>query len=311
MDYAQFHHRCGETHTAWVHRWSPGARKAPARAVVQIVHGMAEHGARYGRIAERLVGAGYAVYAQDLPGHGRSVQSREELGHVDDEDGWPQTLAAINAVRSLAEREQPGAPLFLLGHSRGSFLLQDYLVEHGRGLAGAVFSAGTGDLGPLRRIGEWLLRLEALWQGRAHRSAIADQLTFKDFNRRFKPARTDFDWLSRDPAEVDAYIADPLCGFRCSCALWLELMAMGGRMNDAERLQRVPTTLPVLLLNGSDDPACRGATGARALERLYRDAGLSDVTLTLYSDARHELLNDLCRDRVADDLLTWLAARSE
>ena len=152
MDYAQFHHRCGETHTAWVHRWSPGARKAPARAVVQIVHGMAEHGARYGRIAERLVGAGYAVYAQDLPGHGRSVQSREELGHVDDGDGWPQTLAAINAVRSLAEREQPGAPLFLLGHSRGSFLLQDYLVEHGRGLAGAVFSAGTGDLGPHRRM---------------------------------------------------------------------------------------------------------------------------------------------------------------
>ncbi|HEY0972999.1 MAG TPA: alpha/beta hydrolase [Solimonas sp.] len=306
MQHDQFHHRCSDIHTAFVHRWTPDASKAPARAIVQIVHGMAEHGARYARLAQALVAAGYAVYAQDLPGHGRSVRAADELGHVDDTEGWTQTLAAINAVRSLAEREQRGAPLFLLGHSRGSFLLQDYVIEHGRGLAGAIFSAGNGDLGPLRAIGTGLLRLEALWHGRAHRSAIADHLTFKDFNRRFKPARTDFDWLSRDAAEVDAYVADPLCGFRCSCALWLELMAMGARMDDPQRLARVPKNLPVLLINGEDDPACRGATGARALERIYREAGLDDVALKLYAGARHELLNDTCREQVTRDLSRWI-----
>ncbi len=307
VDSAQFHLRVSETHSAFVHRWVPGARKAPARAVVQIVHGMAEHGARYARLARALVEDGYAVYAQDLPGHGRSVRSDDELGHVDDHAGWPQTLVAINTVRSLAERENPGAPFMMLGHSRGSFLLQDYLVEHGQGLAAAVFSAGSGDMGPLRLIGQGLLTLEALWYGRAHRSVLADALTFRDFNRRFKPVRTDFDWLSRDAGEVDAYVADPRCGFRCSCALWLELMAMGARMHDAQRLRRIPKTLPVLLLNGSDDAACRGETGARALERLYRNAGLSDITLKLYAGGRHELFNDLCRDEVTRDLRQWLA----
>lgn len=309
MDSAQFHLRVSDTHSAFVHRWLPGPRRAPARAVVQIVHGMAEHGARYARLARALVEKGHAVYAQDLPGHGRSVRSADELGHVDDYEGWPQTLAAINTVRSLAERENPGAPFVMLGHSRGSFLLQDYLVEHGQGLAGAIFSAGCGDLGPLRVLGTGLLKLEALWYGRAHRSALADALTFRDFNRRFRPNRTDFDWLSRDAAEVDAYVADPRCGFRCSTAMWLELMAMGARMDDPQRLARVPKALPVLLLNGSRDPACRGETGARALERIYRGAGLNDVTLKLYEDARHELLNETCRDAVTRDLVDWLDAR--
>lgn len=309
MDSAQFHLRVSDTHSAFVHRWLPGTRKAPARAVVQVVHGMAEHGARYARLAQALVSRGYAVYAPDLPGHGRSVRSDDELGHVDDRDGWQQTLISINAVRSLAEREHPGAPYVMLGHSRGSFLLQDYLVEHGRGLAAAVFSAGSGDMGPLRAVGTALLQLEALWYGRAHRSVIADTLTFKDFNRHFKPARTDFDWLSRDTGEVDAYLADPRCGFRCSTALWLELMAMGARMHDPQRLARVPKALPVLLINGTRDPACRFERGARALERLYQRAGLEDVELKLYADARHELLNDSCRDQVTQDLVRWLEGR--
>jgi len=310
VDYRQFHHRCDDAQTAFVHCWTPGASKAPARAVVQIAHGMAEHGGRYRRLAQALATAGFAVYAQDLPGHGHSAANDAELGHVDDHEGWPMSLSAINEVRSLAERAHRGAPLFMLGHSRGSFLLQDYLIEHGQGLAGAIFSAGTGDMGPLRVIGEWLLKLEALVYGRSHRSAVADHLTFKDFNRRFKPARTDFDWLSRDAAEVDAYIADPLCGFRCSSALWLELMAMGARINNAKRLARVPKNLPVLLLNGRADPACRGEVGANALAHLYRRTGLSDVSQRLYANARHELFNDSCRDEVTADLLTWLQAHT-
>ncbi len=303
----QFHHRWGENGTAFVYRWLPD--EAP-RAAIQILHGMAEHAGRYARLAQALTAAGYAVYAQDLPGHGRSVRSADELGHVDKHHGWALTLGAINSVRGLIEREQPGLPLVLIGHSRGAFLLQDYLVEHGAGLAAAAFSGGCGDMGPLRLIGQQLLKAEALILGHRHRSALADALTFKDFNRRFKPARTDFDWLSRDPAEVDAYIADPLCGFRCSCAVWLELMALGGRLDDRSRLARVPKTLPVLLLNGSEDPACRGEIGARALERIYRNAGLQDVSLNLYAGARHELFNDTCRDEATQDLIAWLNART-
>lgn len=290
---------------AHIYAWLPDTEP---RAVLQIIHGMAEHAGRYARVAEALAGAGYAVYAQDLPGHGRSVRSTDELGHTADYGGWRITLSAINAVRGEIERRHAHLPLFLLGHSRGSFLLQHYLVEHGVGLAGAIFSAGCADMGRLRPVGLGLIRAEALWFGRRHPSAVGEALAFKDFNRRFKPARTAFEWLSRDAAEVDKYVADPLCGFRCSTALWIELLEAGASLTEPERLARIPKTLPVLLVNGARDPACRGEAGARGLERLYRDAGLGDVTLRIYPEARHELLNDTCRDEVTTDLRTWLDA---
>ncbi len=289
-----------------VHAWLPDGEP---QAVLQIVHGMAEHGGRYARLGRALAEAGYAVYAQDLPGHGRSVRTADELGHTADRGDWHLTLSAVNAVRGEIERRHGDLPLFMLGHSRGSFLLQDYLVEHGGGLAGAVLSASCAHMGPLRPIGLALLRAEALWFGRSRRSAVGEALAFRDFNRRFKPARTAFDWLSRDAAEVDRYISDPLCGFRCSSALWIDLLQAGARLGQPQRLARIPQRLPLLLINGTADPACRGERGARGLERMYRAAGLNDVTLRLYADARHELLNDTCRDEVTRDLRAWLDAR--
>ncbi len=299
----QFQLDLGGHRHAHVYAWLP---ETPPVACVQIVHGMAEHAGRYARLATALTAEGYAVYAQDLPGHGRSVRSADELGHDADRDGWRITLSAINRVRGEIEQRHADTPLVLLGHSRGSFLLQHYLIEHGGGLAGAVFSAGCADMGPLRAAGLVMMRAEALLAGVRHRSALAERLSFKGFNRRFQPARTDFDWLSRDTAEVDAYVQDPLCGFRCSTALWIELLRAGGSLGDAARLSRVPKHLPVLLLNGTDDPAARFEGGAEGLARRYRAAGLSKVTQKIYAQARHELFNDLCRDEVTLDLCDWL-----
>ncbi|MDD3761967.1 MAG: alpha/beta hydrolase [Nevskiales bacterium] len=303
----QFQHRWGSSEFAHVLAWLP--ESAP-RACVQIVHGMAEHAARYARLGAQLAARGYAVYAQDLPGHGHSVTAPERLGEIDGADGWTTSLDAIDAVRRHIRGLHPGAPLFLFGHSRGSFLAQHDLFGHGGELAGVILSAGTADLGPLRVIGLNLLRVEALIAGRQHRSALAEALSFKDFNRRFRPARTAFDWLSRDPDEVDRYVQDPLCGFRCSAAIWIELLRAGGQLRDPARLARIPKSLPVLTINGSADPACRGAVGARSLTDNYRSAGLTDVTARLYEDGRHELLNDICREQVTADLLAWLDAHS-
>lgn len=305
MRSTQFQLNLDKGHFAHVYAWLPDGEP---RAVLQIIHGMAEHAERYARVAQALADVGYAVYAQDLPGHGRSVRSTDELGHTADHGGWRITLSAINAVRGEIERRHHDVPLFLLGHSRGSFLLQHYLVEHGGGLAGAVLSASCADMGSLRPVGLALIRAEGLWFGRRHPSAVGEALAFKDFNRRFKPTRTAFDWLSRDTSEVDKYVADPLCGFRCSSATWIELLEAGATLADPQRLARIPKTLPLLLINGALDPAGRGEAGARGLERLYRDAGLSDVTLKVYADARHELLNDVCRDEVTADLRAWLDA---
>lgn len=286
----------------YTHRWLPDG---PPRATLLIVHGMAEHGGRYARFAKALTDAGIAVYAPDLPGHGRT-SSPTDLGHFANRNGWSVALASIHAVHSSIAERDGKRPLLILGHSMGSFLVQHYLVEHGNKLDGAILSAANGDLGMLRAIGLALIRAEALIFGRRHRSALAEALSFKEFNKKFKPNRTEFDWLSRDDAEVDQYIADPLCGFRCTTGLWIDLLKSSARLTDIARLSRIPKTLPVLLIAGSADPASNGATGPKVLEQAYRAAGLKDVTVRIYDGARHELLNETCRDAVTEELREWI-----
>lgn len=288
-----------------VHHWPAAA----PRAVLLVVHGMAEHGARYARLAAAANAQGFAVYAPDLPGHGLSAAFGTR-GHFADAEGWAVALDAIHAVRLRAAADHPGLPLFLFGHSMGSFLGQHYVVEHGEGLAGAVLSATSGSLGPLRGLGAALMRIEAALFGKRHESALAEALSFKAFNKRFAPTRTGFDWLSRDAAEVDAYIADPLCGFRCTATLWGDLFAAGASLREGSRLARIPKALPLLLICGTVDPVSQGTAGPALLAAAYREAGLADVTVRSYENGRHELLNDICRDEVTADLLGWLAARS-
>jgi len=301
----EFQHRFAGGAQALVRSWAPDG---DVRGIVQIIHGMAEHSARYARLGGALTDAGLAVYAHDLPGHGPHAPPHLR-GHFGDRHGWRIALSSIREVQRAAQRQHPGLPLVMLGHSMGSFLLQDYVVDCGDSLAGAVFSATSGDLGALRKVGLTLVRLEAALYGVRHPSAVGEALSFKSFNRRFRPARTPFDWLSRDPAEVDRYVADPHCGFRVSTGLWMELLEVGGRLTEPKRLRRIPKSLPVLMIAGEHDPVSAGERGPRALERKYLQCGLRDVSVRVYPEARHELFNDLCRDVVTRDLLAWIEKR--
>ncbi|MGQ0619526.1 MAG: lysophospholipase [Panacagrimonas sp.] len=299
----EFQLKVQEETVAFVRAWLPV--EAP-RACVQIVHGLSEHGGRYSRFATALNRAGFAVYAQDLPGHGRTARAPDELGHLADRYGWRLALQSIRAVQVEMRERHPGLPILLFGHSMGALLGQDYIVHHGRDLAACVLSATTGNMGPMRSIGLGLMRAEIAWAGPRHRSRVAEELSFKTFNRRFKPTRTAFDWLSRDAEEVDRYLGDPRCGFRASSGLWAELLSAGARLRQPARLARIPRALPILLISGTRDATTRGEKGPSALERAYFAAGLSDVTLKLYPDARHELLNDTCREQVTADVVEWL-----
>lgn len=278
---------------------------APPRGVVQIIHGMAEHSGRYAPLAEKLCAAGYAVYAHDLPGHGPKCPPARR-GHFADRRGWRLAIASIRNVQRLAQKEQPKLPVYMLGHSMGSFLLQHYIADFGSSIAGAIFSATTADFGALRKVGLALIRGEALIFGLRHPSRLGHTLSFRAFNRGFQPARTEFDWLSRNAEEVDRYIADPACGFRCSNGLWIDLLDAAGRLVQPARLRRIPAALPVWLIAGERDPVTRGAHGPESLAALYRGAGLRDVAVQVYPQARHELFNDQCRDAVTADLIGWL-----
>jgi len=261
-----------------------------ARAALQIAHGLAEHAGRYARTAERLVAAGYAVYANDHRGHGRTARGRHELGALAEAGGWDRVVADLALLNARIQADHPGLPVALLGHSLGSFMLQHYLGEHGDSIAAAVLSGST-KLGPIPGT-----------------TAPADRDPFAALNAPFAPARTPFDWLSRDAAEVDRYIADPLCGFQPSAATLAALAQLPARLYDPAALARIPPELPIYVFSGDRDPVHADLAGLHALLETYRAAGLRNVLHRFYAGGRHEMLNETNRDEVTSDLIRWLGA---
>ncbi len=280
-------------------RWLPDGR---LKAVVQIAHGLAEHSARYARLAGALNAAGYGVFAFDLRGHGPACDPAA-LGHFADSDGWRKCVGDLWIFNRLIAAEQPGAPIVLFGHSMGSFLSQSFVAEHSDALAGIVYSGSNGAPPPLATAGRFIARAERLRMGRRGKSRLLNQMMFGDFNKPFRPARTEVDWLSRDPAEIDAYVADPLCGFPFTTQLAVDLLDALPGLLAQEKLARIRKDLPVYVVSGERDPV--GANVKGLIEAL-RSAGFARLTARIYPDARHETLNETNRHEVTRDLVAWL-----
>jgi alpha-beta hydrolase superfamily lysophospholipase len=258
------------------------------RAIVQIAHGMAEHAGRYRRLMQALAAAGYAVYANDHRGHGASaaVYGLGEFGP----GGFQSLVDDLAAVSRVAQTEAPNAPLILIGHSMGSFAAQLYLLEHHGRLAGLVLS-GTA-------------AVDALAEAMAASGRAAGP---GSMNADFAPARTDFDWLSRDEAEVDAYIADPLCGFPLADAAMASVMVTAGAARHDARLASVRADLPVYVISGEHDPVTGPEQAfVAALLDSWRGAGLGRIDHRVYPGGRHEMFNETSRDTVTAELIAWL-----
>jgi alpha-beta hydrolase superfamily lysophospholipase len=282
-----------------VRRW-PGV--AAPRAVVQIAHGLTEHSARYARLAAALNGASYEVWASDHRGHGTACDAAD-LGHLADSDGWAKTVGDLWAVNQRIAADLPGVPVVLLGHSMGSYLARTFAAKHSDALAGLVLSASDGAPAAIERPARLLARIERLRVGRRGKSRLLNQLMFADHNKPFQPARTPLDWLSRDPAEVDAYIADPLCGFPFTTQLAIDMLDARAFALSPASLASVRKTLPIYAVSGARDPV------GPNIQRLFSDlktGGFSRVTTRLYPDARHETFNETNRDEVTRDLVAWL-----
>lgn len=288
----------------FVYHW---LAEAPPRGVVQIVHGMAEHGGRYARLASALTADGYAVYAGDHRGHGRTARGPDEQGFFAEREGWRKCIDDLWLLNRHIAVDHPGLPIVLLGHSMGSFMAQDFISQHGDALAGVVLCGSNGKPPPLAMAGRLIARIERLRLGPHGKSALIRALVFGRFNKPFEPARTPFDWLSRDPAEVDKYAADPLCGaFRASVQLWIDLLDALPEISRPARQARIPKRLPIYVIGGTRDPVGRNTKGLERLLAAYRIAGLERVTHRFYNGARHELFNEISRDEVTRDLIVWL-----
>jgi len=291
------------------HRWSP-EDPANLRGAVQIAHGMAEHGARYAHVAEALVAAGYVVYADDHRGHGKTAQSDADLGYFADNDGWQRVLADMFVLNQRIASEHPTLRRFLIGHSMGSMLTRDYLTLHGDSVHAVVLSGTSAPTGAMAKVGELLAKAERFRVGARGRSKVLETVLMGEYNRAFRPNRTGHDWLSRDEAQVDRYIADPRCGFDFTVQGWLDLLSGVQRIEDLSLIAHIPHDLPVILMSGSSDPLGKRGRGIEAVANLMRSAGMKHVDVKLYPDARHEIFNELNRTEVIADLVAWINARN-
>jgi alpha-beta hydrolase superfamily lysophospholipase len=284
----------------FVYRWQP--EQAP-KAVVQIAHGWAEHAGRYSRVAAALCRQGYAVYADDHRGHGRTATTPADLGFFAESDGWNKCIHDLWQLNQRITADYPRTPTVILGHSLGSFMVQQFICDHGDAVVAAVLSGSNGRPPATAPLGLLFAHLERLRVGAHGKSPSLQRLFFGAFNKPFSPARTPFDWLSRDPIEVDTYIADPLCGFDSQVQLFIDILRALPALSRSSCQACIPKTLPIYIFRGSRDPV---GENIDQLLTAYRAAGLQNVTYKLYPDGRHETLNEINRDEVTRDLIAWL-----
>ncbi|MCP8969473.1 alpha/beta hydrolase [Ectobacillus ponti] len=289
-----------------VQRWS--GTEQPW-AIVQIAHGMAEHVSRYDAFAHFLVSKGVAVYGNDHRGHGRTAAAAGDIGYFADEAGFEKVVEDMHAVTERIQQENPGIPIVLFGHSMGSFLARRYVQLYGKEVRGLILS-GTGDNPPfLLKLGKLIAGMEKRIRGSRARSHVLNEISFGQFNRSFKPNRTPFDWLSSDSEAVDAYIQDPLCGGIFTAGFFYDLFTGSEAIMDKRGIASVPKQLPVFFVSGSLDPVGQQTKGVLHAYQAFVEAGLQDVSCKLYPEGRHEMLHEVNREEVHEDIWQWLRAK--
>jgi len=274
---------------------------------VHLLHGMAEHSERYDRFASYLTTLGCVVYAQDHRGHGMSSKD-EELGWFARSHGWDRVVQDTVEISSMIKKEYGDVPLFLFGHSMGSFIARSVIIDHDV-LYDGVLICGTGaSKGVVGKLGRLIASIRALFNGGKKPDTLLDTLSFGSFAHQFEDRKTDFDWLSKDENQVEAYINDPLCGFICSSRFFVDLLDGIALANNQSKARRIRKGLPFLVISGENDPVGDFTKGVKKVARLYTDIGIEDLTVHLVKGGRHEILNETNYEEIYSTIGSWLVA---
>jgi alpha-beta hydrolase superfamily lysophospholipase len=289
------------------YKWK--SHNSDVKGIVQIAHGMEERAKRYDYFAKRLNKAGYIVYANDHRGHGFTAKNKENLGYIADEDGFNWMVKDMKQLTDIIKGENPSQPVILVGHSMGSFLSQRYVEKYGNNIDYLILSGTNGKPNRITKLGVLISKHEIRKHGRKHLSTVMEKLGIGGYNKNFFPCRTNADWISSDEKVVDKFIADEYCGFTSTSSFYYDFIKGLWEIHEKNNLEKIPKQLPIYMFSGDKDPVGNQGKGVISLYNTLIKIGLHDVSYRLYKDGRHEMLNEINKDDVIDDILEWFNMR--
>ena len=282
---------------------------AEPRAIVQIIHGIAEYIDRYDEFMSFLADNGIIAVGTDHLGHGKSIESDEQTGFFAYDNGWDYVVRDEEVLRLAMHENYPELPIIVFGHSMGSFMTRTLLIRYPDAFNAAIIS-GTGNQGAaLVNGGLFMGNLVTGLKGAHHYSKFLNNLAFGSYNKIYDNPKTEYDWLSRDEANVQKYIDDPLCGFIPSCSLFRDMMTGVKFITNKKNLTAMNKNMPVYFMSGDMDPVGECGKGVQKAYNNFLEAGMKDVSIKLYPGGRHEMLNEINKDEVYTDILAWLDSK--
>ncbi len=272
---------------------------------IHILHGMAEHSGRYVKFAHVLNAAGYAVTMHDHRGHGETAAYNGTLGFFAEDNGFDRVVEDAHEVVTTLHAQFADVPLILFGHSMGSFITRRFIQLYSDNVE-YVILCGTGNVTALHSMGNLVAKTLAKQLGKETESKLLNKLSFGSFNKQFPNSKTEYDWLCSVDDEVQQYMEDPYCGFIPTNQFFVDLTTGFMALNRKKEIAKVKKGLPILLISGSKDPVGDQGRGVYTVAEQFAAAGLQDVTVYLFEDKRHEILNEDNQEAVYQVLLRWL-----
>jgi alpha-beta hydrolase superfamily lysophospholipase len=283
-------------------QWMP-EKRAP-KGVLLICHGMMEHSLHYEELGIYLAKKEYAVYCHDQRAHGKTAKI-DQLGIVERQN-WKNFIIDIKELYERVKKNHPNTPIFLLGHSMGSYVAQDFCQRFSPQLAGLLLSGTSFEFPLVTRVGKLIIESMLLFQSGVSPATTVHRILFGTYNRQFKPHDTENDWLSRDADYNRLYSEDKMCGFVCSLNFFYDLFGNLSRIYRRSNLKKLSTQLPLYFFSGSKDPLSLGGRTVKMLKKKYQRLGSKDISIKIYDNARHVTLHETNKDKVFADLLDWL-----
>lgn len=289
----------------YVYKYEP-IEKENINGIVQISHGMSEEAGRYKRFANYLTDNGYIVYINDHRGHGKSAENINRVGILAQKDGIHCIVKDLSKLTKIIKTENNGLPIFLFSHSMGSFAAQKYIIDYSEDIDGVILSGTNGLHGIEVDLGFLVAKVMSKIQGREKKAYLIDKLAFGGFNKKFKPNKSEFDWLSRDFKEVEKYIENEYCGVVFSNGYFYDLFKLFKEIRNINNLKKINSKLPIYIFAGDKDPVGKFGKGITKLYENYKKVGIENVEFKLYSGGRHEMLNEINKDEVINDTINWI-----